>query len=284
MNLYDQLFETGALKICPSGKPFFYTSGKLGPFYINTHFLFGGEKNAVSLLTMIDKLLLSYIETLPDVLLEKTMQMYETDTVYMKVIDSIIDQIKGSVDISKIGYISAGERRDWFFSFPVANILNKTHLTIYKDKTILPEINDFNGDVIHITDLVTEASSFYNTWIPALKEKGKDISAVYSVVDRKQGGEAYFKRINTGFYSLICIDPDFFKYAYDNSYIEKSQLDMIIRYIASPDECMKEFLLENKTFILNAFREGGKTADKARLLVEKNIYDLPKSFLDGTDV
>ena len=29
------LFETDAVRVCPEGQPFWYTSGKLGPFYIN---------------------------------------------------------------------------------------------------------------------------------------------------------------------------------------------------------------------------------------------------------
>ena len=35
------LFETDAVRVCPEGHPFWYTSGKLGPFYINTQFLYG---------------------------------------------------------------------------------------------------------------------------------------------------------------------------------------------------------------------------------------------------
>ena len=37
------LFETDAVRVCPEGQPFWYTSGKLGPFYINTQFLYGSE-------------------------------------------------------------------------------------------------------------------------------------------------------------------------------------------------------------------------------------------------
>ncbi len=36
--LIEGLFETDAIKVCPAGKPFWYTSGKIGPYYVNTHF------------------------------------------------------------------------------------------------------------------------------------------------------------------------------------------------------------------------------------------------------
>ena len=41
------LFETDAVRVCPEGQPFWYTSGKLGPFYINTQFLYGSEARCV---------------------------------------------------------------------------------------------------------------------------------------------------------------------------------------------------------------------------------------------
>lgn len=43
------LFETDAVRVCPEGQPFWYTSGKLGPFYINTQFLYGSEEAANAL-------------------------------------------------------------------------------------------------------------------------------------------------------------------------------------------------------------------------------------------
>ena len=49
------LFETDAVRVCPEGQPFWYTSGKLGPFYINTQFLYGSEAAANSLLKTIEE-------------------------------------------------------------------------------------------------------------------------------------------------------------------------------------------------------------------------------------
>ena len=49
------LFETDAVRVCPEGQPFWYTSGKLGLFYINTQFLYGSEAAANSLLKTIEE-------------------------------------------------------------------------------------------------------------------------------------------------------------------------------------------------------------------------------------
>jgi len=52
--LVNWLFNTGAVRVCPEGKPFWYTSGTIGPYYINTHFLYGSERKALELLETID--------------------------------------------------------------------------------------------------------------------------------------------------------------------------------------------------------------------------------------
>ena len=53
-NLISYLFETNAFKICPENKPFWYTSGKIGPYFINAQFLYGSEQDANNLLAFID--------------------------------------------------------------------------------------------------------------------------------------------------------------------------------------------------------------------------------------
>ncbi|MDE5830200.1 MAG: orotate phosphoribosyltransferase, partial [Clostridia bacterium] len=53
-NLVSYLFQTNAFKVCPENKPFWYTSGKIGPYFINTHFLYGSEESSVEFLKFID--------------------------------------------------------------------------------------------------------------------------------------------------------------------------------------------------------------------------------------
>src|SRR5690554_2265572 len=54
--LVNYLFNTEAIRVCPKDRPFWYTSGKIGPYYINTHFLYGSEQKANSFLMEIDRL------------------------------------------------------------------------------------------------------------------------------------------------------------------------------------------------------------------------------------
>ena len=51
----DYLFETNAVRVSDPEKPFWYASGTLGPFYVNTHFLLESEDKANELLALIEQ-------------------------------------------------------------------------------------------------------------------------------------------------------------------------------------------------------------------------------------
>ena len=54
-DIISYLFKTNAIKFCEENKPFWYTSGKIGPYFINTHFIYGNEEDAKELLAFIDE-------------------------------------------------------------------------------------------------------------------------------------------------------------------------------------------------------------------------------------
>ena len=45
-DLLEALLETEALRLPPPGEVFWYTSGTVGPYYINTENLYGGPTAA----------------------------------------------------------------------------------------------------------------------------------------------------------------------------------------------------------------------------------------------
>ena len=55
VELVEALLSTEALQVAPADEVFWYTSGTVGPYYINTHFLFGGRVVAEELLGFIDR-------------------------------------------------------------------------------------------------------------------------------------------------------------------------------------------------------------------------------------
>lgn len=277
--LIQWLFDTKALRVSSADNPFWYTSGTIGPYYINTHFLYGSEEKANELLEFINKSK-DDVYTFPAELTNILWENYNNDPVYKGLIDQLCDFIKGIANLSDIDYISGGERRDWFFSFMAAKLLNKPHLTIYKDLSVneynndhVSEVTDLKGrSVLHIADLVTEASSYERAWIPAIRQINGNMNWSVVIVDRNQGGSEILRKLGVELHSMVNINKDTFDKALEMGLINVSQYNMIIDFISDPKGSMKKFLQENPEFLQRALSSGGKTAERAKLCIEKNIY------------
>lgn len=282
-NLVSYLFETNALKICPDNKPFWYTSGKIGPYYINTHFLYGSEQDAVELLEFVDYEKQDK-ENLPKKVFEKTFEHYEQNEIYKNVINAMINFIKQNINVDEIDYISGGERRDWFFSNIVANKLGKPHITIYKDLSMVINDSKFeytieksnlkNAKVLHIADLITEASSYLRAWIPAIQSLGAQIVWSTVVVDRMQGGREKLENENIKSLSMINIDETLFEKALNMNIINQNQFEMLNNFYENPDKTMKNFLIAHPEFLENSLKSDEKTSARAKLCIDNNLYNL----------
>ena len=280
-NLIKWLFKTNAVRVCPKNQPFWYTSGTIGPFYINTHFLYGSEEKANELLKLIDREK-ENTSICSAKVLEETLNNYNSDEIYRSLINQMIEFIKQNINIDEVDYISGGERRDWFFSLIIAKLLDKPHITINKDLTSVvfqegkvEEVNNLDGkNVLHIADLITEASSFERAWIPAISNKGGNIKWSVVVVDRKQGGEKVLNGFNIKSYAMVGVDVDLFEKALDMGMISEEQFEMIKEYIKNPKESMANFLKKNPEFIEQALNSDDRTKERVKLMLDKNIYEL----------
>jgi orotate phosphoribosyltransferase len=277
--LVNWLFKTGAVRVCPEGKPFWYTSGTIGPYYINTHFLYGSEKKANELLEAIDAFKSDKLGC-PEKLLKIIDANYTGDEIFKGLIDSMLVYVKNNIDVADIDYISGGERRDWFFSLILAKLLEKPHITIYKDlAAVITEKGEtfaaqsINGArVLHIADLVTEASSYDRAWIPAIKNISGQMTHSVVVVDRLQGGCELLERNNICSFAMVSIDKSFFDSALGLGLISNGQYEMLLKYTANPRDSMKAFLREHPEFMENALKANDKISERARLCVDKKIY------------
>ena len=246
----EDLFKTNAIRVAPADTPFWYTSGKLGPFFINTHFLAKDEGTATGILKLIEEAILADRDTAPKKIFDAFCDLYKTDATYKNCIDSIVETAK-KYDFD---FISGGERRDFFFSMVPAHILGKPHLTIFKDlSSVITDGNfdkidyDFKGKkALHIADLITEASSYERAWVPAIKALGADIRDTIAVVDRKQNGRAVLS-------------------------VNKAQYDLVLQFLKDPDKYMKDFIASHPTFIDDQIKLGGKNEQRARLAIEKGF-------------
>ena len=282
-DIVSYLFETNAIRFCEENKPFWYTSGKIGPYFINTHFIYGSEKDAVELLSFIDDSLSDKM-TLPKKVFEKVLKQYNENKIYHDVINHVKSYIEENIDVNEIDYISGGERRDWFFSNIIAYLLKKPHITIYKDLSTVESNYDFSQTkevsnlegkkILHVADLITVASSYIRAWIPAIKNLGADILWSCVVVDRMQGGKEKLDSEGIKSLSLVNVDSNLFKSAFDMGIINESQLELLNNFFKDPDNSMREFLINHPEFIKNALNSDEKTKKRAQLLIDSNLYNL----------
>ncbi len=271
----EDLFKTNAVRVAPADTPFWYTSGKLGPFFINTHFLAKDEGTATSILKLIEEAISEDRETAPKKIFDAFCNLYKEDATYRNCVDSLVEAAK-KYDFD---FISGGERRDFFFSMVPAHLLGKPHLTIFKDlSSVITDCNfskidyDFNGKkALHIADLITEASSYERAWIPAIKDLGADIKDTIAVVDRKQNGRAVLNGLGVNMETLTAVDKELFDEALANGSVNEAQYDLVMQFLADPDKYMKDFIANHPSFIDEQISLGGKTKERAELAISKGF-------------
>ena len=268
------LFETDAVRVCPEGQPFWYTSGKLGPFYINTQFLYGSEAAANSLLKTIEEACAGDKMAFYDKVWADISAQLDSCPIFAQLIDLLTEAAaKLNAD-----FISGGERRDFFFSMPVAKKLGLGHLSIFKDLSSV--YTDANGvsmpsdqanlagkKSVHIADLITVASSYIRAWIPAVEALGAKIAYSLAVVDRDQGGTEILEKAGCPLTTLITIKPELFEQAKALGRVTDAQVELVNSFIADPDKVMHDFLVAHPDFLANEIAKGGKSALRAELCI-----------------
>ncbi len=268
------LFETDAVRVCPEGQPFWYTSGKLGPFYINTQFLYGSEAAANALLKTIEEACAGEKLAFYDKVWADISAQLASCPIFSQLIDLLTEEAK-KMDVD---FISGGERRDFFFSMPVAKKLGLGHLSIFKDLSCVytdengvsmdpAEANLAGKKSVHIADLITVASSYIRAWIPAVEALGAKIAYSLAVVDRDQGGSEILEKAGCPLTTLITIKPELFEQAKKLGRVTDAQVELVNSFIADPDKFMHDFLVAHPDFLANEIAKGGKSAQRAELCI-----------------
>ena len=282
-DIMSYLFETKAIKFCEENKPFFLTSGMISPYFVNTHFLFGSEKEATEFLSYIDTLLEDRI-SLPKKVFDKVLVQYQNNSIFKYTIDTMIKSITDSVDLAQIDYISGGERRDSYLSNMIAYLLKKPHLTLFKDMEAFVSPYDFSSTekitdltgkkALNASDLVTAASNYVRSWLPAIRNLNGELAWTCYVVDRKQGGTETLIKEGVQTIPLAFVDNSLFERAYELHVINSAQLEMLKKFYEDPYSTMKQFLINHPEFLDNALHADEKTKKRAQLLIDGNLYGL----------
>ncbi len=284
-DLTSYLFKTNAFRVCEENKPFWYTSGKIGPYFVNGQFLYGSEDDANKLLKYIDDELENVSkDKIPQDIFAKVLYQYENNITYSTVINSLVYYIKANIPVDEIDYVSGGERRDWYFSNIVAYLLRKPHITIYKDLSAVVSSYNFSKNeivsklekknVLHVADLLNQASSYLRAWIPAIENIDGKILWSACVIDRNDGGTEKLVEVGVKPYALINIDLELFDRALNLGIINETQLNMLKDFKKDQFNTMRNFLIEHPEFLENALNSDEKSSKRAKLCIESDLYNL----------
>ncbi|MBO7424630.1 MAG: orotate phosphoribosyltransferase [Clostridiales bacterium] len=275
----EALFKTNAVRVAPEETPFWYTSGTLGPFYINTHFIIRDEATANDILKKIETYIAEDKTSFPKKIFLDLLKIYEESETFKMITDLITQKLSEY----EFDYISGGERRDFFFSILPSYFLAKPHLSIFKDGSTVYSTENFEitkntSDVdlkglkaIHVADLITEASSYVRAWIPAIRGLGSDITDTVAVIDRHQNGEANLKELGVSMTTFAGIDKSLFDEAIELGAINQQQYDLTMKFLDNPSDYMASFLKDHPNFIKEQIALGGKAKERAELAISKGF-------------
>jgi orotate phosphoribosyltransferase len=253
--LLERLIDTNGFAVRKSSNDgaFWYTSGKPGPFYINTQNI-AGEHGAEAALEKINHILKADHpkEAQAKAIFEVIQHTIANDESYDNSINALVDYYISHSSHKPI-VISGGERRDWFFSIPFAKKLNLPHICLFKSGEYL--VTDHEGNtieldvrgskVLHVADIINLASSYTNRWIPMLKHAGTAFTETLSVAVRSQEGVQNLKANHVSVISPLIVERPLFKEAFSLGLINEFAYNEIISFYDSPEDWTRRFIIES---------------------------------------
>ena len=280
-DLLTALLDTQALRLAPPGEVFWYTRVPSAPITSIPNISMAGQSKRSYCSPSLTSAKRTRI--FRSVLQERVEKQYAENAVYRQVVDGLVALARENG--ADFNGVSGGERRDWFFSLAVAERLGKPALLIYKDgrtvvldgQTLRPGCaNDM--DVLHVADLVTEASSYVRDWLPAVAAGGGRIAYAANVIDRGQGGLETLAKQGVAAGALMRIDDALFDRLCAMGQIDARRHALLIHYRRDPHAAMRAFLQDHPQIVRMALQgDDAKAAARARLLVAENPYALDES-------
>ncbi|QHT59944.1 phosphoribosyltransferase [Paenibacillus lycopersici] len=249
--LLKRLIATGGLAVRRSAddEAFWYTSGKPGPFYINTEQI-AGRQLAQDVLQRLDDALITdaAAERRAQAIWGILHQAVRADDQYGAAIEALTAYYLDRH--ARPALISGGERRDWFFSIPMAARLGVPHVMLFKNGE--HQVTDHEGNavrlelrgqrVLHVADIINQASSYVNRWIPILNRAGVHFAETLSVAVRSREGMEKLADQGVSVLSPLTVDRPLFKEAYELGLINAFAYREILHYYESPLDWTRHYI------------------------------------------
>ncbi len=243
------ILKTEALNIWKreTGPVFWYTMNVPGPFYINTELLLGQELS-IKLLTGIDGILAKTKDSTERAHALEAMMLdaWGGSETFRDLVETLVAKAKESFAEFPAMLVSGGERRDWLFSIPFAHVAQKSHIYLFKDETPYCDAPTPHGTpVLHVSDLINNAASIINLWIPQLAYINLPCAGNLSVISRGDVGLNKLADIKQKTVCLAAIETDFFVGLVERSIIDAGTLEEIALFMKSERDWAAHYLMQH---------------------------------------
>ncbi len=267
-----------------TGPVFWYTAGVPGPFFVNTEYLIGADI-ANSLVSTITEILSQTDDPAVRVarIDKAVMEAYVNNKDYKNLIETMVAEAQKSLPARSFTIISGGERRDWLFSVPFAHVMGLSHVYLFKDQSAYcgtaygPE-----ETALHVADLINNAASYVDKWLPALGKAKIKIDTTLVVTVRGTTGIDKLKEQNVKIIALNNIDLSFFEKWMKNGLIDQETYDELAVHFQSPQAWAEKYLIGREE-LFKVSKDSGKAYERVRSFFTKdpwNFYSKYPEFFD----
>ncbi|MCI0184236.1 hypothetical protein [Sulfoacidibacillus ferrooxidans] len=287
--LLERLIQTGAIRVRKNENDmaFWYTSCIPGPYYINVEKIIGPHI-ASHLLPQITKILSSQMNNR-----EKAMSISHMiidqlnhDMNYLETISLLTEFYQSKTSLLPQA-ISGGERRDWFFSVPFAEIMGIPHLFLLKngdywcldnnDHLTNQNWNDMN--ILHVSDIINTATSYTRYWLPTLKNVGVSLQETLTVVIRGLPGRQKLEQNGVRITTPLDLDEAVFVEACKKNLISQFTLSDILLYMESPRLWTHNFLNHCERLLIDQVAVMDETQQlRIQTFINNDLYEFAQDF------
>lgn len=275
--LLKRVLDTKALSIWnrEKGPVFWYTIGVPGPFFLNTEYLLGKEFSTELVAKITSILEQSPVSATRAEQIRKTvMDAYNGSQVFKDLIETMIAKTDETLAPDSYTVVSGGERRDWLFSIPFAEEKKLRHIYIFKDKSTYCD-SPLGPDekALHVADLINNAASYVEKWLPALEQAKIAIDTTLCVDTRGNVGITKLKERKINILALFHLDLPFFEKLKTIGLVDQATYDELALFYETEPGWAEKYLIGRED-LFKVEKDNTKTIERTKSFFTKDPWNL----------
>lgn len=279
-DMIRRIHDTKAVSIWnhKTGPIFWYAASIPGPFYVNTELVIGPALSK-TLLEGITAIVAETkdAQTRAEKLETLIMTAAQTDETFANIIETMVASVKTSFPEGSFTVLSGGERRDWLFSIPVAKALGIKHVYLFKNGAFYCAEPLHSGEVaLHVSDLINNAASYFDNWLPILDKAGLHCIGTLCVNSRGSNGVDRLKVNGQKVVALNSVDISFFEKSLASGLIDAATLEELKVFFGSAQAWASRYVMD-KPELFNAAGIDGKSFERLQTFFAKDPWALRES-------